>query len=31
MLISNVELINGIWRGKIQLDSWSNFLRMLDI
>ena len=27
MLIPNVELINGIWRGKIQLDSWSNFFK----
>lgn len=27
MLISNVEFINGIWRGKIQLDSWSNFFK----
>ena len=25
MLIPNVEFINGIWRGKIQLNSWSNF------
>lgn len=25
MLIPNVELINGIWKGKIQLDSWSEF------
>lgn len=25
MLIPNVELINGIWRGKIQLNSWSDF------
>ena len=25
MLIPNIELINGIWRGKIQLESWSDF------
>lgn len=25
MLIQNVEFINGIWRGKIQLNSWVNF------
>lgn len=27
MLIPNVEYINGIWRGKIQLDSWSIFFK----
>lgn len=25
MLIPNIEFRNGIWRGTIQLDSWSNF------
>ena len=25
MLISNIEFINGVWRGKIKLDSWSHF------
>lgn len=27
MLIPNVECINGIWRGKIQLDSWNDFFK----
>ena len=25
LLIPNVEFVNGIWRGKIQLESWSDF------
>lgn len=27
MLIPNVGFISGIWRGKIQLDSWSDFFK----